>query len=76
MITVQININGNCILARSAIRIEDEDATGKATYKVDDGKQIRFNPDEGAVALAHKLLDCIEEQGISSNFATAKTNSD
>lgn len=76
MITVQININGNCILARSATRIEDEDITGKATYKVDDGNIIRFNPDEGAVALAHKLLACIKEQGISSNSANTKINSD
>ena len=61
MITVQININGNCIAARSATRIKDEDATGKATYKVDDGTIIRFNPEKGAKALAHKLLDCIKE---------------
>ena len=61
MITVQININGNCIFARSATRTKEPDANGKATYKVDDGKEIRFNPDEGAIKLAHKLLDCIEE---------------
>jgi hypothetical protein len=63
MITVQININGNCILARSATRIKDEDAKGEATYEVDDGNTILHNPNEGAVALAHKLLDCIKEQG-------------
>ena len=61
MISVQININGNCIAARSATRIRDEDDTGEAVYKVDDGIEIRHNPDEGAVALAHKLLDCIKE---------------
>jgi hypothetical protein len=61
MITVQVNINGNCIAARSAVRIEDEDAVGKATYRVDDGTEIRHNPKEGAIKLAHKLLDCIKE---------------
>ena len=61
MITVQININGNCILARSATRIEDEDAIGKATYKVDDGNVIRHKPKDGVISLAHKLLDCIKE---------------
>ncbi len=61
MITVQININGNCILARSATRIVEPDTIGEARYKVDDGKIIKFNPDKGAVALAHKLLDCIEK---------------
>jgi hypothetical protein len=63
MITVQININGNCILARSATRIRDENAEGEAIYEVDDGNTILHKPNEGAVALAHKLLDCIKEKG-------------
>jgi hypothetical protein len=62
MLTVQININGNCILARSACRIKDEDKKGNALYKVDDGKLIQHKPEEGAVKLAHKLLDCITEE--------------
>jgi hypothetical protein len=61
MITVQININGNCILARSATRIKDENSKGEAAYKVDDGNIILHKPNDGAVALAHKLLDCIKE---------------
>lgn len=61
MISVQININGNCIMARSAVRIKDKDDNGDATYKVDDGKIIKHNPNKGAVALAQKLLDCIIE---------------
>jgi hypothetical protein len=63
MITVSILINGHPIYTRSAVRIEDEDVMGKATYSVDDGSQIRHNPDEGAVKLAHKLLECIKEAG-------------
>ena len=55
MITVQININGNCILARSAWRVAEPDKDGLATYKADDTNIIFHNPDDGAVALAHKL---------------------
>ena len=61
MITVCININDKTIMARSAKRIKDEDKKGEATYKTDCGKKIKHNPDEGAVKLAHKLLDCIKE---------------
>ena len=68
MITVQININGNCILARSAVNIGKADPDfiyGKNTplckYKVDDGSIIEHNQKDGAVALAHKLLDTIKE---------------
>lgn len=61
MITVQININGVCLVARSATKIEEPDAVGKAIYKTDCGKQIRHKPTDGAIKLAHKLLDCIGE---------------
>lgn len=61
MITVQINIDGTCIAARSAKRIKDENKRGNARYKTDCGKIISRKPNEGAVVLAHKLLDCIED---------------
>lgn len=57
MISVSIAINGEPIYARSAVnRIEE---TGK--YVVDDGSFIEHNPDDGAVALAIKMLETIKE---------------
>jgi hypothetical protein len=61
MITVQISINGGCIYARSAVKIKDEDANGKAAYRVDDGQIIEHNYSDGAIVLAKKLLDTIHE---------------
>ena len=61
MISVNININETTIYTRSAVRIEDEDGNGKATYKVDDGTIIRHNPKDGAVVLVKKMLDTIKE---------------
>ena len=46
MITVQININGNCIVARSAHRIEEPNTDLMATYKTDCSKYIKHNPDD------------------------------
>lgn len=60
MITVSIAINGTPIFTRSAIRIEGE-TTGECVYRVDDANTIRHMYSEGAVALAHKLLDCVIE---------------
>lgn len=59
MITVAININGNCIMAKSCHNISDND-DGTSTYKTDCGKLIKHNPDDGAIKLAHKLLDCLD----------------
>ena len=58
MITVQVNINGNCLVARSCHRIK----TGKIIniYKTDCGKIIKHKSKDGAIKLAYKLLDCIE----------------
>lgn len=60
MITVHININGTCILARSATNVKDN-KDGTCNYKTDCGTIIKHNPKEGAVSLAHKLLGCIKE---------------
>ena len=59
MITVQININGNCIVARSATRMCDL-PNGKSQYRTDCNHIIEHNPDDGAISLAHKLLDLIK----------------
>ena len=63
MITVAILINGNPLMARSATNtgIIDKDRGGTTIYRCDTGQDIYHYPSDGAVALAHKLLDTIEE---------------
>ena len=57
MISVSIAINGEPIMARSAVnRLE---AIGK--YVCDDGSFIEHDPNDGAVALAIKLLQAIQD---------------
>lgn len=56
MITVSIAINGEVIFARTAVnRLKEH-----GVYILDTGERIHHNPDEGAVALAHKMLASIE----------------
>lgn len=55
MITVAILINGNPLMARSARRIEP------GVYRCDDGTIIKHMYEDGALPLAHKLLDTIKE---------------
>lgn len=55
MLTVAILINGQPLYTRSCFREED----GK--YRVDDGSIIEHNYGDGAIALAHKLLDTMYE---------------
>jgi len=59
MFTVSILINGQPILTRSARRISGK--RGKCLYNVDDGNTVEHKPTDGAVVLAKKLLDLIEE---------------
>lgn len=62
MISVSISINANAIYTRTAIRIKDPTSDRpNAIYKVDDGNYIQHNPDDGAIKLAKKLLDLVEE---------------
>jgi len=61
MITVQILINGRVILARSARNVDPKVDAEESTYKVDDGSIIKHRRADGAVKLAKKLLDTIEE---------------
>lgn len=60
MITVAILINGNPVMARSATNTMKEVPLG-TIYLCDTGEKIIHAPEDGAVALAHKLLDTIVE---------------
>lgn len=60
MITVNILINGKPIYTRSARRIQGE-ADELCTYKVDNGAIIEHHHSDGALELAKKLLEEIEE---------------
>lgn len=64
MITVSILINGQPVYTRSAVnRTPTNNPTSQqAVYEVDDGSFIKHNRKDGAVVLAHKLLDTIKEQ--------------
>lgn len=61
MITVAIMINGHPIMARSAVNTGVRRRGGYVDYRVDDGSTVQHKPDDGAIALAHKLLDTIKE---------------
>ena len=58
MIGVYITINGTTIYARTAVNRLRE----KGVYVSDDGTAIKHNPDDGAVALAIKMLETIEDE--------------
>ena len=61
MITVAILINGKTVMARSAWRLTWKTPEGLANYHCDTGDIIEHHPDDGVVALAHKLLDTIKD---------------
>lgn len=63
VLTVAILINGNPIMARSAVNSGKSAPDNRVPYDVDDGSIVYHDPDDGAIALAHKLLDTIKEQG-------------
>lgn len=60
MITVAVLINGQPIYTRSAVR-ESGSISEICTYRCDDGSIITHTYDDGAVTLAHKMLDTIKE---------------
>lgn len=60
VITVNVLINGQPIFTRSAARIEGEPGE-VCVYRVDDCITLRHHYNDGALVLAHKLLDCITE---------------
>ena len=60
MITVAILINGNPIVARNAVNQKYIDENGYTNYKTDSGEIVKHKVSDGAVVLAHKLLDLIK----------------
>ena len=61
MLTVQVLINGQVIFARSCRNIAGPGPEGHCIYHADDGVQIEHRRQDGAVVLARKLLDYVEE---------------
>lgn len=57
MIGVYITINGVPIVARTAVNRLKE----RGAYIGDDGSEIKHNPDDGAVVLAIKMLQTIQD---------------
>ena len=57
MIGVYITINGEPIFARTAVNRLKE----RGVYVVDDGSEIKHDREDGAVALAIKLLQLIQD---------------
>lgn len=64
MITVSIMINGKPIFTRSARNIDNHYNDGPNRYKVDTGKIIEHNEQEGMVALGIKLLKTIYDRDL------------
>lgn len=61
MITVSISVNGGQpIYARTAVRIEGKEGE-TCIYYLDDGSKVKHKYDDGAVALAIKMLRTIQE---------------
>lgn len=62
MITVAILINGQPIMARSAVNQVEQNALGETLYLLDDGTKVYHKREAGAVKLAIKMLKKIKEQ--------------
>jgi len=62
MITVAILINGNPIMARSAVNKREFDDKGRTKYEVDTGDVIWHDPAIGAVELAQLMLKTIKRE--------------
>jgi hypothetical protein len=69
MISVMILINGYPLMGRSARMIADPDDRGLATYQIDDGSILKFDPNRGARELAKILLDNIKgsDEGVKKD---------
>jgi hypothetical protein len=61
MITVAIYVNGVPLIVRSASRVGKPKKGKPSEYRVDTGDIIMHYYDEGAIVLAHKLLDTAHE---------------
>jgi hypothetical protein len=64
MITVQILINGEVIIARSAVNLGNASPPGWCLYEVDDGRVLAHERAAGAVKLAMGLLAGVTEPGL------------
>ena len=60
-LTVSIFINNNPIHTRSCINTGRKDPRGWTVYEVDTGDVLLHRQEDGAVALAKKLLGTIQE---------------
>ena len=61
MITVQILINGEVVLARSARNVGEAAKMDTYTYHVDDGRVLTHTRSDGAVVLARMMLEAVQE---------------
>lgn len=59
MITVAILINGQPIVAKNAVNQTSKDGEGRTKYLTDSGEVLWHKRGDGAVKLAHMLLDTI-----------------
>jgi hypothetical protein len=59
MLTVAILLNGHPLVAKNAINLSRKNKKGQTAYRTDSGEIIWHAREEGAVALAHKLLKTI-----------------
>lgn len=66
MLSVSICINGNPIMARSAVN-QGTVSNGFDKYLLDDGSTLLHKPGDGAVELAIEMLKTIKEQGIEDD---------
>lgn len=62
MLTVGIFINGNPLVAKNCINQGEENEHGETKYKTDCGHIIWHKQSNGAIALAHMLLDMIKNE--------------
>lgn len=67
MITVAILINGNLLMARSAVNQAKQNDKGETMYVTDSSEIVWHKREDGALKLAHKLLDTIRENGLQSS---------
>ena len=62
--SASVQVNGNVVVARSCRRTDRTDEDGRSIYKVDDGSEVAHYREDGAVELAKKLLNTVEEPTI------------
>lgn len=60
MMSVNITVNGRLIGRATCKRIAEPGRDGKARYRTDSGEIVRHDPNDGAEALAKKLIDTME----------------